>query len=89
MQVNWNLLGFIRLKEHRLTQLIVIAWSFFMEEVILHVENKKSPSWMKFYIKWLKYDWSHNSWEPWKSMRATDQLYKYLHENDLQYVLPR
>ena len=44
---------------------------------------------MKFYVKWLNYDSSHNSWEPWKSMRSTDQLHKYLRENNMLHVIPR
>lgn len=62
---------------------------FFIEAVISHIGNKKAPSTMKFYVKWLNYDSSHNSWEPWKSMRSTDQLHKYLRENNMFNVIPR
>ena len=60
---------------------------FFIEAVISHIGNKKALSTMKFYVKWLNYDSSHNSWEPWKSMRSTDQLHKYLRDNNMSYVI--
>ena len=62
---------------------------FFIEDIISHVGNKKAPSTMKFYIKWLNYDSAFNSWEPWKFLRATDQLHKYLRENNMNHVIPR
>ena len=61
---------------------------FFIEDIVSHVEIKKIPSKMKFYVKWLNYDSNHNSWEPWKSMRATDQLHTYLRVNNMLYVIP-
>ena len=62
---------------------------FFIEEIVSHVGNKKKPSTMKFYVKWLNYDSNHNSWEPWKSMRATDQLHTYLRNNNMLHVIPK
>jgi hypothetical protein len=62
---------------------------FFIEAIISHVGNKKAPSTMRFCVKWLNYDSSHNSWEPWKSMRNTDQLHKYLRENNMTYIIPK
>ena len=32
---------------------------------------------------------NHNSWEPWKSMRATDQLHTYLRNNNMLHVIPK
>ena len=62
---------------------------FLIEEIVSHVGNKKKHSTMKFYVKWLNYDSNHNSWEPWKSMRATDQLHTYLRNNNMLYVIPK
>ena len=59
----------------------------FIEDILTHVGNKKKPSTMKFLVKWLNYDSTHNSWEPWKSMRTTDQLHKYLRDNNMSYVI--
>ena len=61
----------------------------FIEEIVSHVGNKQKPSTMKFYFKWLNYDSNHNSWEPWKSMRATDQLHTYLRKNNMLHVIPK
>ena len=58
-------------------------------DILSHVGNKKKPSTLKFLVKWLNYDSSHKSWEPWKSMRTTDQLHKYLRDNNMSYVIPK
>ena len=62
---------------------------FFIEDIISHVGNKRAPSTMKFYVKWLNYDSSFNSWEPWKALRTTDQLHKYLRDNNMSHVIPK
>ena len=62
---------------------------FFIEEIVSHVGNNKKPSTMKFYVKWFNYDLSHNSWEPWKFICATDQLHTYLRNNNMLYVIPK
>ena len=58
-------------------------------DILSHVGNKKKFSTLKFLVKWLNYDSSHKSWEPWKSMRTTDQLHKYLRDNNMSYVIPK
>jgi hypothetical protein len=62
---------------------------FFIEDIISHVGNKSKPSQMKFFIKWLNYDSIHNSWEPWSSLRTTEQLHKYLRENNMLSTIPK
>ena len=62
---------------------------FFIEEIISHRGEKKTPSKMTFLVKWLNYDQSHDSWEPWKNLRATDQLHDYLRLNNMQKVIPK
>ena len=44
---------------------------------------------MKFLVKWLNYDSNRKSLELWKSMRTTDQLRKYLRDNNISYVIPK
>jgi Chromo (CHRromatin Organisation MOdifier) domain len=62
---------------------------FFIEDIISHVGDKKKPTGMKFHVKWLNYDSTHNTWEPWQSLRTTDQLHKYLREHDMYYTIPK
>jgi hypothetical protein len=62
---------------------------FFIERIISHDGNKKSPSSMRFLVKWLNYDDTHNTWEPWKSLRMTDQLHDYLRKNNMKAVIPK
>jgi hypothetical protein len=62
---------------------------FFIEKILSHQGNKKVPSSMTFHVKWLNYDASHNTWEPWKSLRMTDQLHDYLRENNMVNIIPK
>ena len=62
---------------------------FFIEDIIAHVGHKSKASHMKFHVKWLNYDSTHNTWEPWSSLRATDQLHEYLRENNMTSIIPK
>ena len=62
---------------------------FFIEKIISHRGDKKSPSTMQFLVKWLNYDDTHNTWEPWKSLRMTDQLHDYLRLQKMKSVIPK
>ena len=62
---------------------------FFIEEKISHKGENRTPSKMSFLVRWLNYDQSHDSWEPWKNLRATDQLHDYLRRNNMQKVIPK
>ena len=56
---------------------------FFIESILEHTGDAKRPSSLFFKVKWLNYDESHNSWEPWKALRTCDRLHDYLraHKN--------
>ena len=62
---------------------------FFIEEIIAHSGNKSRPTQMKFHVKWLNYDVTHNTWEPWSYLRTTDQLIQYLRDNDMSSIIPK
>ena len=62
---------------------------FFIENILSHKGDKKKPSTMTFLVKWLNYDSTHNTWEPWKALRTTDQLHAYLRENNMSKVIPK
>ena len=44
---------------------------------------------MSFHVKWLNYDDSHNTWEPWKNLRLCDALHVYLRNNNMSRFAPR
>ena len=62
---------------------------FFIESIIRHKGNSRRKSEMKFFIKWLNYDDTHNSWEPWESRRLTDALHDYLRLHNLKKLIPK
>ena len=47
---------------------------FVIEKVLGHAGDTKKPTTMSFQVKWLNYDDSHNTWEPWKSLRHQPKL---------------
>ena len=44
---------------------------------------------LEFQVKWLNYDDSHNSWEPWKNLRCTEQVHRFLIGRNLKKLIPR
>lgn len=61
---------------------------FFIEAVKEHKGDIKKVSSLTFLVKWLNYDDSHNSWEPWSGLRETDQLHTYLRSKNLGSLVP-
>ena len=62
---------------------------FFIETILSHSGNPKRISTLKFKIKWLGYDDTYNSWEPWSSLRQMEILHKYLIEHNMSNIIPR
>jgi hypothetical protein len=62
---------------------------YFVEKVLAHSGDKKKPTSMSFHVKWLGYDDSHNTWEPWKQVRLVEALHDYLRENNMKHHIPR
>ena len=48
---------------------VVIIWNF-IENVISYRENLKRKTELEFQVKWLGYDETHNSWEPYVSQKS-------------------
>jgi hypothetical protein len=40
-------------------------------------------------VKWLGYDDTYNSWEPWKNVRDTDKVHDYLRANNMEKFIPK
>ena len=61
---------------------------FFIEVIKEHKGDIKKLSSLTFLVRWLNYDDSFNSWEPWLGLRLTDQLYAYFRSKNLGSLIP-
>ncbi len=52
---------------------------FLVEKILSHKGTYEDRSNMQFEVKWLGYDDSHITWEPWKHMRENIEVHKYLY----------
>ena len=62
---------------------------FVVEKVLSHLGDKKKPTTMSFKVKWLNYDDTHNSWEPWKNLRLCEALHEDLRDNKMKHFIPK
>jgi hypothetical protein len=62
---------------------------FFVEKVLYHTGQAKHLSTLRFKIKWLGYDETHNTFEPWANLRDMEVLHRYLIENNLRHIIPK
>jgi transposase InsO family protein len=62
---------------------------FFVEKVFGHRGDLKFRKDIEFHVKWLNYDESHDSWEPYAALRDTAQLHEYLRLHKLEKLIPR
>jgi hypothetical protein len=49
---------------------------FYVEAVLNHRGSTRKN--MEFFIKWLNFDQTYNSWEPWNSLRDNEYVNQYL-----------
>ena len=61
---------------------------FFIETILNHRGNLKLKTDIEFLVKWLGYDETHNSWEPYSNLRDSEQLHAYLLQKNLQRLIP-
>ena len=54
---------------------------FYVEKIINHKGRSDKKSTMKFFVKWLGYDDTHNSWIPWEEAKYLAALDTYLMNN--------
>jgi transposase InsO family protein len=62
---------------------------FFVEKVLDMRGDPKRVQSLTFHIKWLGYDDTHNTWEPWKEVRDVEVLHTYLRANNLTKIIPK
>jgi hypothetical protein len=64
-------------------------YNVFDVESILKHKGKPTRSSLQFLVKWVGYDDTHNSWEPWKNLRDNAILHQYLYNNkQLKSLVP-
>jgi hypothetical protein len=61
---------------------------FYVEKILARHGDVTRLKTLSFHVKWLGFDESFNSWEPWKNLRETDKLHRYLIDNGLQKLIP-
>ena len=61
---------------------------FFIEKILQRIGDITKLSTLKFKIKWLGYDETYDSWEPWANLREMEILHKYLIVENLRHLIP-
>ena len=61
---------------------------YFVEKILAHRGDIGRLKTLTFHVKWRGYDESFNSWEPWKNLRETEMLHRYLIANGMQRLIP-
>jgi hypothetical protein len=51
--------------------------------------DPKKVTTLRFLIKWLGYDDTHKTWEPWEELRNVKILHTYLRANNLTKIIPK
>jgi Chromo (CHRromatin Organisation MOdifier) domain len=57
---------------------------FFIETILQYNGDIKRLSTLQFKVKWLGYDETYNSWEPWANLREMEILHLYLIVNNMK-----
>jgi hypothetical protein len=58
-------------------------------ECILDHTTTRHKNNMEFLVRWRGQDDSHNLWLPWRELHNNVQLHKYLHERELDKLIPK
>jgi transposase InsO family protein len=61
---------------------------FFVENILSMKGIPKRLTSLHFLVKWVGYDETHNSWEPWVNLRDLSILHTYLRDNGLEHIIP-
>ena len=62
---------------------------FFIESIINFEGSFEKLNSLRFRIKWLGYDETHNTWEPWKNLRKATALHQFLIAKKLRHRIPK
>ncbi len=61
---------------------------FYVEKILAHRGDVGRFKTLAFHVKWRGFDELFNSWEPWKNLRETEMLHRYLILHGLQKLIP-
>lgn len=61
---------------------------FFIDHIVSHRGDRTRRKTMEFLVKWRGYADDANTWEPYASLRDTDQLLEYLRTHRLKSLIP-
>jgi hypothetical protein len=62
---------------------------YYIDHVLAHRGNLNQKSTLEFKVRWLGFDKSKDSWEPWSELRDTDHLHAYLKLKGLEKMIPK
>ena len=62
---------------------------FEIDSILAHRGNHNQKSTLEFLVRWVDYDDSYNTWEPWSALRTTEQLHEYLKSKGLEKLIPK
>jgi hypothetical protein len=62
---------------------------FFVEKIISFKGDIRKVTTLTFLVKWLGYDDTHNTFEPWKSLMNNEHLHEFLIQHNLRNLIPR
>ena len=63
---------------------------FFVEKILQHEGgNRSKKTQLSFLVKWVGYDDTHNSWEPYANLRDVQVLHDYLRSHDMSNHIPK
>ena len=61
---------------------------FFVEKILAHRGDVGRLKTLAFHVKWRGFDKSFKSWKPWKNLRETEMIHRYLILHGLQKLIP-
>ena len=62
---------------------------FFVENIISFKGDIRKVTTVTFLVKWLGYDDTYNTFEPWKSLMNNEHLHEFLIQHNLRNLIPR
>ena len=63
---------------------------FFVEDILQHEGgNRSKKTQLSFLVKWVGYDDTHNSWEPYANLRDVHVLHDYLRSHSMSNHIPK
>ena len=60
----------------------------YVEKILAHHGDVGRLKTLAFHVKWRGFDESFKSWEPWKNLRESEMLHRYLTLHGLQKLIP-